>query len=267
MIGQFLARQGMPEGRVLLEDRARSTRENALLTLPLAQPAAGRALAAGHLGHAHAALDRRVPPRRAGRSCSPGRSTIAPPASWTCSASRAWARGWPSSIEAAYEWYGLALLSPAGLYGRHLPGPRRSDAGCGDSMRASCAMSTRAAILLAGAVLAALALREPPAKELFGARHDPRRRGRARHRQLRQGLSRRRRGPADRRAGLAGDAAVAQPDLGPPGADRLHRAAGDRSAAPTAGRACWSATWRSRGAGRCAPATPRTRSGSTSTCG
>ena len=40
-----------------------------------------------------------------------------------------------------------------------------------------------------------------------------------------------------------------------------------RGHAPTAGRACWSATWRSRAAARCAPATPRTRSGSTSISG
>ncbi len=42
VIGQFLDRQGVMEGRVLLEDRARSTRENALFSLALAQPRSGQ---------------------------------------------------------------------------------------------------------------------------------------------------------------------------------------------------------------------------------
>ncbi|MEK0084064.1 YdcF family protein [Benzoatithermus flavus] len=41
-IARFLADQGLPEGRVTLEDRARSTRENALFTLTLARPAPGQ---------------------------------------------------------------------------------------------------------------------------------------------------------------------------------------------------------------------------------
>ena len=41
VIGMFLARQGVPEGRVILEGRSRSTRENALLSLPLARPQPG----------------------------------------------------------------------------------------------------------------------------------------------------------------------------------------------------------------------------------
>ena len=41
MIAQFLARQGLPEGRVMLEDRARSTRDNAIFSLPLARPQPG----------------------------------------------------------------------------------------------------------------------------------------------------------------------------------------------------------------------------------
>ncbi|MFZ1428900.1 MAG: YdcF family protein [Geminicoccaceae bacterium] len=42
VIGQFLAQQGVAEGRVLLEDRARSTRENALFSLALAEPRPGQ---------------------------------------------------------------------------------------------------------------------------------------------------------------------------------------------------------------------------------
>ncbi len=38
VVGRFLAQQGMAHGRVEFEDRARSTRDNALLTLQLARP-------------------------------------------------------------------------------------------------------------------------------------------------------------------------------------------------------------------------------------
>lgn len=41
VIAQFLARQGLPEGRVTLEDRARSTRDNAVFSLALAHPQPG----------------------------------------------------------------------------------------------------------------------------------------------------------------------------------------------------------------------------------
>lgn len=41
VVARFLAHQGMPDGRVELEERARSTRDNALLTLQLARPRAG----------------------------------------------------------------------------------------------------------------------------------------------------------------------------------------------------------------------------------
>ena len=40
VIGQFIVRQGLPADRVLLEGMSRSTRQNALLSLPLAQPKA-----------------------------------------------------------------------------------------------------------------------------------------------------------------------------------------------------------------------------------
>jgi uncharacterized SAM-binding protein YcdF (DUF218 family) len=41
VIALFLRRQGLPDGRVILEGRSRSTRDNALLARPLAQPAPG----------------------------------------------------------------------------------------------------------------------------------------------------------------------------------------------------------------------------------
>jgi uncharacterized SAM-binding protein YcdF (DUF218 family) len=41
VIADFLARQGLPEDRVILEGQSRSTRENALRSLPLAQPQPG----------------------------------------------------------------------------------------------------------------------------------------------------------------------------------------------------------------------------------
>ena len=51
-----------------------------------------------------------------------------------------------------------------------------------------------------------------------------------RHRRLRSRLHRRRGAAAGRRAGLAGDAALAQPRLGPPEPRRLHRALGREGA-------------------------------------
>ena len=98
VIGRFLAAQGVPEGRVVLEDRARSTRDNALFSLPLGRPQAGRAVAIGDLGHAHAARHGGIPRRRLARAPCPGRSTIARPAARGPCASPAWARGWPSSM-------------------------------------------------------------------------------------------------------------------------------------------------------------------------
>ena len=85
---------------------------------------------------------------------------------------------------------------------------------------------------------------------------------------LRQGLHRRRRSAADHRRHLAGDAAVAQSQLG---ASRHGQAAGTavRQGAQGRGlaRASWSATCRSRAAARCSPVTPAIRSDWTPTSG
>ena len=63
-----------------------------------------------------------------------------------------------------------------------------------------------------------------PAKELFGRKTAPAVDGGALDRLLHPRLPRRRRGAADQRPDLAGDAAVAQPQLGPSRADQVARA-------------------------------------------
>ena len=245
----------------MLEGKSRSTRENALLSLPLARSAAGRALAAGHLGHAHAALDGRVPPRgMAGDAAVAGRL----PDHRQLRLARRAAHGRaasPTSIRQPTSGTGSSTIGCSAIRTRCFPGrsPDDEPMTCTRLPRSSWRCSRRRCLAAAA---------EPPAKELFGAVTAPAPARRCRgDRQLRQGLPRRRQCAADRRPGLAGHAAVAQPRLGP-SRHWWPSSSGWRSArATTAGRASWSATWRSRGAARCAPATPRTRSGSTSTCG
>ena len=89
----------------------------------------------------------------------------------------------------------------------------------------------------------------------------------AHHRLLRQGLPRRRRGAADQRPDLAGDAAFAQPQLGPSEAGAIPGTAGRAGAEDRLARPPGRATCRSRAAARCAPAMPATRSASTPTSG
>ena len=69
-----------------------------------------------------------------------------------------------------------------------------------------------------------------PAKELFGRKAERRQHAGALDRLLHPRLSRRRRRAADQRQDLAGDAAVAQPQLGASGSRRLHGAARGKSA-------------------------------------
>ena len=108
-----------------------------------------------------------------------------------------------------------------------------------------------------------------PAKKVFSGEKTPASSMKSRrHRLLRQGLPGGRQGAARRRARLAGDAPLAQPQLGPPRPGRAARAAGrPRPRQRTAGTGCWSATCPSRAAGRCRRAMPATRSGSTPTSG
>ena len=112
----------MPDGRVELEDRARSTRENALLTLPLARPRPGErwllVTSAMHMPRSIGVF------RRAGwPELQPwpvdyrttGGLDLAWRAQHGCAAGRARSRRRTSGT-------GLALLSPARLHRRHLPG-------------------------------------------------------------------------------------------------------------------------------------------------
>ena len=71
------------------------------------------------------------------------------------------------------------------------------------------------------------------------------------HRLLCQGLSRRRRRAADQRQDLAGDAAVAQSQLGPSGRWWRSSNSSPSKAPRSAGAGSWSATSRSRAADRC----------------
>lgn len=71
-IALLLEQHGLA-GRVLLESRARTTEENALHALADGGAGTGPGLAAGDLGRAHAALDRRLPPDRLGAGPLAGR--------------------------------------------------------------------------------------------------------------------------------------------------------------------------------------------------
>ena len=70
VVGRFLAQQGMPDGRVDAGGSCPLDPGQRAAYPAAGAPAPGRALAAGHLGHAHAALDRRVPPRRLARAAA-----------------------------------------------------------------------------------------------------------------------------------------------------------------------------------------------------
>ena len=106
-----------------------------------------------------------------------------------------------------------------------------------------------------------------PARELFARKTKP---ARSRARSIGCYAARlpgRRGRAADQRIDLAGDAAVAQSQLGTSEARRLSRAARRETPRRSAGTACWSATCRSRAAGPCSPAMPAIRSASTPTSG
>jgi uncharacterized SAM-binding protein YcdF (DUF218 family) len=125
VVGRFLAEQGLPEARVVLEDRARSTRDNALLALPLARPRPGErwllVTSAKHM------------PRSIGVFRGAGWPELEP---WPVDY-RTTGRGWDLSLgpamaarldeldEAAYEWYALAYYRLLGYTGSLLPGPPR----------------------------------------------------------------------------------------------------------------------------------------------
>ena len=120
-VRRFLEAQGLPPGRVEFEDRARSTRENALLTLALAKPRPGGrwllVTSAKHMPRAMAAF------RRAGWPDlllawpvdfrTTGRVELA--------ASPAVGERLAELDEAAYEWFGLLYYRALGYTDRILP--------------------------------------------------------------------------------------------------------------------------------------------------
>lgn len=123
VVGQFLAAQGLPEGRVALEDRARSTRENAQFALPLADPRPGErwllVTSAMHM------------PRSVGVFRRAGWPELTPwPVDYRTTGS--WAEVSGSSLagrlseldDAAYEWYGLAYYWLLGYTDALLPAER-----------------------------------------------------------------------------------------------------------------------------------------------
>jgi uncharacterized SAM-binding protein YcdF (DUF218 family) len=122
VIRRFLADQGLSEGRVALEARARSTRENALLTLELMQPRLGErwllVTSAKHMPRAIGVF------RRAGW---PG--IEAWPVDYHTTGAF-WELADPlASVrlveldEAAYEWFGLLYYRLLGYTDGILPGP------------------------------------------------------------------------------------------------------------------------------------------------
>jgi uncharacterized SAM-binding protein YcdF (DUF218 family) len=123
VIRRFLLQQGLPEDRVLLEDRAESTRQNALLSLPLARPEPGErwllVTSAMHM------------PRSIGVFRGAGWPELEP---WPVDYRTTGGLELPSEPvmagrldeldEAAYEWYGLAYYRLLGYTGSLLPAPR-----------------------------------------------------------------------------------------------------------------------------------------------
>ena len=123
VVGRFLTSQGIAPGRVILEDQARSTRENALNSLPLAQPKAGECwllvTSASHL------------PRAVGVFRAAGWPEMTPwPVDYRTTGALALG-GVPimsdrlSELDlAAYEWYGLIYYRLLGYTDALFPGPK-----------------------------------------------------------------------------------------------------------------------------------------------
>lgn len=121
VIERFLRQQGLPRNRVLLEDRARSTRENALFSLPLARPQPGErwllVTSASHM------------PRAMGVFRQAGWPELQP---WPVDYRTAGrpVLDLPSMSDrlleldaAAYEWYGLLYYRLLGYTSALFPGP------------------------------------------------------------------------------------------------------------------------------------------------
>jgi uncharacterized SAM-binding protein YcdF (DUF218 family) len=122
VIALFLAGQGVPEGRVALESEARSTRDNAVFALPLAQPKPGErwllVTSAAHMPRSIGVF------RRAGWP-----EMEAWPVDYRTSGTFE-LLGEPSMAsrldqldQAAYEWYGLVYYWMLGYTDAIFPGP------------------------------------------------------------------------------------------------------------------------------------------------
>jgi uncharacterized SAM-binding protein YcdF (DUF218 family) len=123
VVRRFLSAQGLPEGRVVLEDRATSTRQNALFSLPLARPRPGErwllVTSAMHI------------PRSVGVFRGAGWPELEP---WPVDYRTTGGLELPSEPvmagrldeldAAAYEWYALAYYRLLGYTGSVFPGPR-----------------------------------------------------------------------------------------------------------------------------------------------
>ena len=123
VIGRFLAAQGVPEGRVILEDRARSTRENALFALPLAEPHPGErwllVTSAMHMPRAVGVF------RRAGwPELIPWPVDYRTTGSWGVVGEPSLGQRLDELDEAAYEWYGLVYYRLLGHTDALFPAPR-----------------------------------------------------------------------------------------------------------------------------------------------
>lgn len=123
VIGQFLAAQGVPAGRVILEDRARSTRENALFVLPLVQPQPGErwllVTSAMHMPRAMGVF------RRAGwPELTPWPVDYRTTGSWSIAGEPSMGHRLDELDEAAYEWYGLVYYRLLGHTDALFPAPR-----------------------------------------------------------------------------------------------------------------------------------------------
>jgi uncharacterized SAM-binding protein YcdF (DUF218 family) len=122
VVARFLADQGLPPGRVELEDRARSTRENARFSLELARPQPGErwllVTSASHM------------PRAIGVFRAAGWPELEPwPVDYrtTGGLDLAWDPTLSERLgqldEAAYEWYGLLYYHVLGYTSDLFPGP------------------------------------------------------------------------------------------------------------------------------------------------
>jgi uncharacterized SAM-binding protein YcdF (DUF218 family) len=123
VVRRFLEQQGMPPGRVLFEDRARSTRENALFALALAEPRPEErwllVTSAKHMPRAIGVFRAAGWPELLAWPVdyrTTGRIELGPPPYLGARLDEL--------DEAAHEWFGLLYYRALGYTGSLWPGPR-----------------------------------------------------------------------------------------------------------------------------------------------